>query len=30
MNIGNLVNLYINKGYDLADAMAKVSQDIIF
>ena len=29
MNIGNLVNLYINKGYDLADAMAKVSQDII-
>lgn len=29
MNLGNLVNLYVNEGYDLADALAKVSQDII-
>ena len=29
MNIGQLVDLYISDGYDLADAMAKVSQDII-
>lgn len=29
MNIGEMVNLYINEGYELADAIAKVSQDII-
>lgn len=29
MNIGKLVDLYVNKGYELADAVAKVSQDII-
>lgn len=29
MNIGQLVDLYINDGYELADAIAKVSQDII-
>lgn len=29
MNIGQLVDLYISGGYELADAIAKVSQDII-
>lgn len=29
MDIGKLVNLYVNNGYELTDAMAKVSQDII-
>lgn len=29
MDIGKLVDLYVNKGYELADAIAKVSQDII-
>lgn len=29
MNIGQLVDLYISDGYELADAIAKVSQDII-
>ncbi len=29
MNIGELVNLYISDGYELIDAVAKVSQDII-
>ena len=29
MNIGKLVDLYINSGYEPADAIAKASQDII-
>ena len=29
MNIGQLVDFYISNGYELADAIAKVSQDII-
>lgn len=29
MDIGKLVNLYVDKGYEIADAIAKVSQDII-
>lgn len=29
MNIGKLVDLYVSDGYELADAIAKVSQDII-
>lgn len=29
MDIGKLVDLYVNDGYELADAIAKVSQDII-
>ena len=29
MNIGSLVDLYVKDGYELADAIAKVSQDII-
>lgn len=29
MDLGKLVNLYIRDGYELADALAKVSQDII-
>lgn len=29
MDIGKLVDLYVNKDYELADAIAKVSQDII-
>ena len=29
MHIGELVDLYISEGYELADAIAKVSQDII-
>lgn len=29
MNIGKLVDLYVSDGYKLADAIAKVSQDII-
>ena len=29
MDIGELVNLYVSSGYELADALAKVSQDII-
>ncbi len=29
MDIGNLVNLYVNSGYELADALAKTAQDII-
>ena len=29
MNLGELVNLYIKEGYEQADAIAKVSQDII-
>lgn len=29
MDIGNLVDLYVSDGYELADAIAKVSQDII-
>ncbi len=29
MNIGELVGFYVSDGYELADAMAKVSQDII-
>lgn len=29
MDIGKLVELYVNDGYELADAISKVSQDII-
>ena len=29
MDIGKLVDLYVISGYELADAIAKVSQDII-
>ena len=29
MNLGELVNLYIKDGYEQADAIAKVSQDIV-
>lgn len=29
MDIGKLVNLYVDEGYELTDAIAKVSQDII-
>ena len=29
MDIGNLVDLYINEGYELIDAIAKTAQDII-
>lgn len=29
MDVGKLVDLYVNDGYELADAVAKVSQDII-
>ena len=29
MNLGELVNLYVKEGYEQADAIAKVSQDII-
>ena len=29
MDLGTLVNLYVNEDYELADAIAKVAQDII-
>lgn len=29
MNLSKMVNLYVNNGYKIADALAKVSQDII-
>lgn len=30
MNIYELVNLYVEEGYEHANAIAKVAQDIIF